>query len=181
MDLEATCQEGEKPIRPQEIIEMSAVLVDEKAQFVDEIQIYIQPLHNPELTDFCINLTGITQLTVNQGCDWKTACSKLNQWIVDAGLYNPGNTFHVVTCGNWDCQTMIPKQCQLSGIRIPSYFKSWINIITKFKKLYRIKAGGLAGMMKYLNLEWIGRHHSGLDDSRNTAQIWAQIINNTSI
>ena len=52
------------------------------------------------------------------------------QWIetndIDFEGPNPNSIF--VTCGDWDLLTMLPKQCQLSAVPVPSSMKSWVNI-----------------------------------------------------
>jgi len=61
IDFESTCWENEK-YRPQEIIEFPAVLLDTvTGECLEEFHHYILPVENPVLSDFCRNLTGITQ------------------------------------------------------------------------------------------------------------------------
>lgn len=47
-----------------EIIEFPAVLVDaKKRKIVDHFQAFVKPSINPKLSEFCIKLTGITQVS----------------------------------------------------------------------------------------------------------------------
>lgn len=47
----------------QEIIEFPAVLLNcHTGKVEDEFQFYCRPVINPSLTDYCIKLTGITQV-----------------------------------------------------------------------------------------------------------------------
>ena len=70
LDFEATCDDKIQ-MNPQEIIEFPSVLLqytdDKKLEKVSKFQYYIKPEHNPKLTNFCTNLTGITTETVKTG------------------------------------------------------------------------------------------------------------------
>ena len=49
-----------------------------------------------------------------------------HQWLISENLLN--KKFAFVTCGDWDLKTLLPRQCIHTGLGIPAYFKSWINI-----------------------------------------------------
>ena len=83
----------------------------------------------------------------------------------------------IITVGDWDLGTMFPKQCNISNIKPHKHFKQWINIKKDFKDFYNVpKKKGMAEMLEYLNIELKGRHHSGIDDCRNTARIFQKMI-----
>jgi hypothetical protein len=90
LDLEWTC-ENETPVRPfAEIIEFSCVLVDtinRPARITSEFQRYATPVHNPTLSTFCIDLTAITQSTVDtQGVSLAQALEDFETWRVSHGV-----------------------------------------------------------------------------------------------
>ena len=61
LDFEATCLKDETII-PQEIIEFPCLKINTKTfQIESEFHRYVRPIHNPHLSDFCIELTGINQ------------------------------------------------------------------------------------------------------------------------
>ena len=65
LDFEATCgPQGYAP-KPQEIIEFPCALLNVKKGFQIEaiFHEYVRPIHNPKLTTFCTELTGITQVS----------------------------------------------------------------------------------------------------------------------
>ena len=70
LDYEWTC-DSKASMRPHaEIIEWGCVLVDLRsrpAKIVSEFQEYVKPKYNPRLTDFCKELTAITQEQVDKG------------------------------------------------------------------------------------------------------------------
>jgi len=63
---EATCDDRQRgePKYPHEIIEFPAVIIDsETLMTVDTFQSYVRPVLNRILTPFCVNLTGISQVS----------------------------------------------------------------------------------------------------------------------
>jgi len=61
-DFECTCDMDRGTMKAQEIIEFPIVIVDVKAKAVKAIfQTYVKPVIDPKLTEFCTQLTGITQ------------------------------------------------------------------------------------------------------------------------
>jgi 3'-5' exoribonuclease 1 len=67
IDLEATCCNDDSfPRTEMEAIEIGAVIVCPTTfQPIDELQSFIRPVRNPLLTDFCCDLTGISQQQVD--------------------------------------------------------------------------------------------------------------------
>ena len=53
---------------------------------------------------------------------------QFQKWLETTECWNSDNKSIFVTSGDWDLQVMLPKQCQLSNIDIPSEMKHWINI-----------------------------------------------------
>ena len=61
-DFECTCNKDKSTMKSQEIIEFPIVIVDVKNKCVKGIfQTYVKPVIDPKLTEFCTELTGITQ------------------------------------------------------------------------------------------------------------------------
>lgn len=62
LDFEATCDDV-RHFPNQEIIEFPIVVVDGKTYEVTaRFHEYVRPIHNPKLTKFCTDLTGIQQV-----------------------------------------------------------------------------------------------------------------------
>ncbi|ETO29553.1 exonuclease III protein [Reticulomyxa filosa] len=193
LDFEATCDD--KNFGPQEIIEWPAVIIDtttmemitspviESAEkkddglnktkensVPDEFHYYIKPKVNPVLTKFCTELTGITQDTVNKGTDIETVISKWNTFVSEHKLTSKNAC--VITCGDWDLKKMWPIQKRLLKNQTdPLLFQRWINLKLIFAKFFQCKPKDMVGMLNFLNLKLLGRHHSGIDDVRNIARI----------
>lgn len=181
IDFEATCSEDGE-IFPQEIIEMPCVVIDVPSRtIVKDWRTYVRPVHHPTLTQFCTSLTGITQEQVDGAPTFDRAYA---QWL-DEVIYRDGRKTAYVTCGDWDLKTMLPYQVALyDGLEIPQELNSWINIkkvLTKFVNTGRprkehIYIQHMQMMLDHFGLELVGRHHSGLDDSRNIARVCIALL-----
>jgi len=182
LDFEATCNENRnRGMKAQEIIEFPSVLINAKTLEVeDEFQVYVKPEVHPKLTDFCTKLTGIRQDKVDTGKTFQEAFAGYLAWLESKGLTTKF-TFAFVTCGDWDLKTMLPKQCQLSGIKIPPIFMQWVNIKHVFQSYYHKKPGGMVQMLNYLAIQLTGRHHSGIDDCRNITKILQTLIQDGAV
>ncbi|XP_045610990.1 ERI1 exoribonuclease 3 isoform X3 [Procambarus clarkii] len=109
------------------------------------------------------------QDVVEKADPFPTVFKEFDKWIKEeVGL---DNTFLFVTCGDWDLKTMLPNQCDLENLQLPSYCKEWLNI----KKSYAIVKGdfikGMMPMIRGLSLIHTGHLHRGLDDCLNIVKI----------
>ena len=84
IDLEATCSKSKEITRREmEIIEIGAVMVEAKSlEIVSEFQTFIKPVKNSLLTDFCKELTSITQKQVDDAPKYAEAIEKFKEWAV---------------------------------------------------------------------------------------------------
>merc|ERR1712232_778842 len=76
-----------------------------------------------------------------------------------------------VTCGDWDLNIMMPRQCEVVGCHVPQRFCQWLNIKDLFGNVVGKKGHAMLAMLQALKLELKGHHHSGLDDCHNIARI----------
>lgn len=178
IDFEATCYKN-APIQNQEIIEFPTVLIDAHTLEVeDHFHRFVKPIMNPKLSDFCTQLTGITQEQVDGAQPFEAVLQEHTSWLASKGLFDHPNLFAVVTFGDWDFMCMFPKQCDLSGFPVPHHFRRWINLktlacaFTGFPK----KATCHDLVTNYFDLEWQGATHSGLDDSKNVAALLQHLL-----
>ncbi|XP_054068736.1 ERI1 exoribonuclease 3 isoform X2 [Rissa tridactyla] len=163
LDFEATCDKPQ--IHPQEIIEFPILKLNGRTMEIEStFHMYVQPVVHPQLTPFCTELTGIIQGMVDGQPSLQQVLERVDEWMAKEGLLDPSVKSIFVTCGDWDLKVMLPGQCQYLGLPVADYFKQWINL----KKAYSFAMGswpknGLLDMNKGLNLQHIGRPHSGID------------------
>jgi len=179
LDFEATCEEN-KRISPQEIIEWPTVLVNARTMEAEaEFHTYVKPTHNPTLSQFCTDLTGIQQEWVDNGKDVTTVVKEYEAWLIEKALLDPvahTKQFTFVTCGDWDLKTMLPNQLQLINKTPSWYFGEWINLKKAYGRFYECRVGGMAQMLKSLEIPLTGRHHSGIDDCRNISKVLMRML-----
>lgn len=172
LDFEATCSDT-GAVRPQEIIELPSVLVAVPGgEVLDEFASFVRPVHHPQLTPFCRELTTIAQADVDAAPVFADVFAAHQAWLAGHGL-TPQNAL-MVTCGDWDLRTMLPAQCRASEppvSRIPPLFRRWANLKVLFAGVVGRKGAGMPKMLDALDLPLVGTHHRGVDDCRNLAAI----------
>ncbi|KAJ3228685.1 hypothetical protein HDU81_005995 [Chytriomyces hyalinus] len=167
LDFEATCDDKVN-LSPQEIIEFPTVVIDTAQPLfpvVKEFHSYVKPTFHPTLTPFCTSLTGIQQETVDKAPIFNVVWEQFLNFLSENNLTESNTLF--VTCGHWDLLKMLP--AQLKTLRIthtPKVLQKWCNI--KIASQARIFSG-LPDLLDHFGLALVGRHHSGIDDSRNIA------------
>ncbi|XP_072042872.1 ERI1 exoribonuclease 2-like [Amphiura filiformis] len=186
IDFESTCWKDKKNVG-QEIIEFPAVLLNTSTGEVEsEFHTYVLPEENPILSDFCTEFTGITQAQVESGPPIRVCLSQFSRWLrkleAEKGIaYNTTQddskklcTF--VTWSDWDLAICLHYECRRKQLVKPPALTSWIDLRATYKNYYQRKPQGLHGALQDVGIEFSGRQHSGLDDSRNTAKLaWRMI------
>ncbi|XP_037670596.1 ERI1 exoribonuclease 2 isoform X6 [Choloepus didactylus] len=191
IDFESTCWNDGKHHHGQEIIEFPAVLLNTSTGEIEcEFHAYVQPQEHPVLSEFCIELTGIKQVQVDEGVPLKICLSQFCKWInkiqqqkkiVFATGVSDHSTSEVklcafVTWSDWDLGVCLEYECKRKQLLKPVFLNSWIDLRATYKLFYRRKPKGLSGALQEVGIEFSGREHSGLDDSRNTANLaWKMI------
>lgn len=165
-DLEATCWENDKT-RQSEIIEIGAIKVNSKLEFISEFQSFIKPKINLNLSVFCKTLTSIKQEQVNGAAYFPNVLNKFQNWI--------GKDYWLCSWGFYD-KTQLKKDCDLHKIN-----KDWLNNHISIKHQHGATFGhekgvGMDRALQMLDLQLEGTHHRGIDDARNIAKIFIKIF-----
>lgn len=174
LDFEATCEKGLE-VDPQEIIEFPCLKVSGSTLEVQSIfHKYVQPTR--KLTQFCTELTGITQEMVDNQLFFKDVLKEFMRWGEEEKLWDSNVKSIFVTCGDWDLKTMLPKQCNYLNIPVPDCMKRWINIKKSFKYATGVyPQNNLTQMAEILHVTMEGRLHSGIDDCKNIHNILCEL------
>ncbi|XP_004705794.1 ERI1 exoribonuclease 2 [Echinops telfairi] len=191
IDFESTCWNERKHHRSQEIIEFPAVLLNTSTGEIEsEFHAYVQPQEHPILSEFCMELTGIKQVQVDEGIPLKICLSQFCKWIhkiqqqkniiFPSGILNSSSSevklCAFVTWSDWDLGVCLEYECKRKQLLKPIFLNSWIDLRATYKLFYRRKPKGLRGALQEVGIQFSGREHSGLDDSRNTAYLaWKMI------
>mmetsp|Transcript_23438 Transcript_23438/g.23184 ORF Transcript_23438/g.23184 Transcript_23438/m.23184 type:complete len:278 (+) Transcript_23438:221-1054(+) len=122
LDFEANCIEPGELIC-QEIIEFPVQALNTKTLQIDHtFHYYIKPDVVPDLSDFCTNLTGITQNMVDAGIPLLEALRKFHEFLEETGLSSKNWSF--LTCGDWDLKTCLQKEANYKNYQLAPYFYS---------------------------------------------------------
>ncbi len=167
-DLEATCWERSSPenSRPNEIIEIGAVLYNDQFLPVDEYVQFIKPIAYPKLSDFCTELTSIKQSNVDGAPIFSEVVEDFKNWCGQGD-----NDYILCSWGFYD-KKQLKSDCERHGLE-----HNWTRKHISLKHQYgRMTSNGKPpGMKTALKMEGFsldGTHHRGIDDARNIAKIF---------
>mmetsp|Transcript_60215 Transcript_60215/g.111632 ORF Transcript_60215/g.111632 Transcript_60215/m.111632 type:complete len:430 (-) Transcript_60215:99-1388(-) len=86
-----------------------------------------------------------------------------------------------LTCGDFDCKH-VHRQCQISGIAVPSGFSQWVNIKRTYAEHYGREFRGMKSMLAQLRLldkqgnVKTGFHHLGMHDVENITRCLLHLL-----
>jgi inhibitor of KinA sporulation pathway (predicted exonuclease) len=168
IDVEATCWEGQPPPgETGEIIEIGLTVVDLAARRrVSRHRIVVRPARS-RVSDFCTELTGLTQAEVVGGVSFAEACQMLVEEYDARG--RPWSSW-----GDYD-RHQFERQCRAASVPYPfgrPAQAAHTNAKAVFTEAYGLrKRPGMAGALRIAGLPLEGRHHSGEDDAWNIAAL----------
>jgi inhibitor of KinA sporulation pathway (predicted exonuclease) len=171
IDLEATCcNDGQFPREEMEIIEIGAVIAAAKTfRPIDEFQVFVRPVRQPVLTEFCRELTGIEQPDVASAVEFPEAMTQLAEWM--AGF--PDAIF--CSWGEYD-RRQFERDCGRHDVAWP-FGARHVNLKKCYTERFDLKRGeGFAKALKKHGLTFEGRPHRGIDDARNIVRLMPTIF-----
>ncbi|MEM9456768.1 MAG: 3'-5' exonuclease [Myxococcota bacterium] len=162
VDLEATCDQHHGiPRQETEIIEIGAVLVDrETLEPQGEFQTFVRPVIHPQITEFCTELTSITQDNVDGAPRFAQAMAELSQWLP-----------RPVTMASWGAydHNQFRTEARRRRVTLP-WGNDHFNIKEAFAKRFGRRMG-VSGALRRVGLTFDGRAHRGIDDARNIVRL----------
>jgi inhibitor of KinA sporulation pathway (predicted exonuclease) len=170
IDLEATCSaDNTVPRTEMEIIEIGAVIQNAKTFEIEStFQTFVRPVRHPRLTDFCTQLTTITQADVDPAPYFPEALANLVAWL------QPFPDARFCSWGAYDKGQLL-QDCAHHHLPYP-LGPDHFNLKTAFAAATnKRKAMGLDAALRLLNLPLQGTHHRALDDAQNIARITRRI------
>ncbi|WP_405165231.1 exonuclease domain-containing protein [Nocardia sp. NBC_01499] len=164
IDVEATCWDGTTPPGAvSEIIEIGLTVVDLAAvERRGKHRILVRPARST-VSEFCTELTGLTQDEVDTGVDFAAACRLL------ATEHEAGQR-PWASWGDYDRKQFL-SQCAATNAAYP-FSHRHTNAKLLFSEAYALeRRQGMAGALHIAGLPLEGRHHSGTDDAWNIAAL----------
>lgn len=165
LDFEATCSQSPTfPLKDQEIIEFPALLyslrhntlveeLDDPHEHPPTFHEYVRPVLQPKLTEFCTELTGIEQETVDAAVPFPAVWERHLNWLKGVGALDDPSSFAYLTCGDWDMATALPKElARIPGVEIPALCSKSrvVNVKKPFSMHYNLKKDRGMGMCQSL-------------------------------
>lgn len=175
-DLEATCFEHGQ--QNHEIIEIGAVKCDAQANPAASFQTYVKPTKNPVLSQFCKDLTSISQENVSSAPYFAEAMLAFEEFILDS--FSPQETF-LLSWGHYDKNQIETESVQKNyNGRILDLLKNHHSLKHEYAKLTAQKPCGMKGALLQLGIPLDGTHHRGIDDATNIMKIFQKIYSDWS-
>lgn len=166
IDIECTCEaEPDENFQP-EIIEVgvvAGVLSDSEFQVSDQLQLFVRPVLNPQLSAFCISLTGIQQCTVDEALPLACALPVLTRWL------SKNEIEAWASWGRFD-DKQFKAECKHKLLDNPLENIFHCNVKQVFARKFNHRVG-LGRAVQLRGLSFIGRQHSGIDDAKNIVQL----------
>jgi inhibitor of KinA sporulation pathway (predicted exonuclease) len=169
IDLEATCWERDPPPgQDHEIIEIGLCVLDvATGRRLDNPSIIVRPLHST-VSDYCTQLTTLTQEDVEGGISLREACR-----ILETEYGSRQRLW--ASYGDYD-RKQFSRECQAHGIDYP-FGDGHINVKSLFAVAYNLRQEvPLDRAMELLGFPLEGTHHRGGDDAWNIARILGHIL-----
>ncbi|KAI6109877.1 ribonuclease H-like domain-containing protein [Pisolithus sp. B1] len=211
LDVEATCLQGAGFDWPNEIIEWPVCLLRWKdrsskgmasqLEVVDEFRSFVKPTWRPQLSNFCTELTGITQTQVNLAPTFPMVLKMFARFLAQHGLIDPKNgrvLQRICWCsdGPFDIRDFVVKQCFISKIPMPLWLRGdvldvrrlvsgWVathdpfdgqQARTRLTTAHHFRSLNIPHQLRVLGLgQFQGREHCGMDDTRNIARVLVEL------
>ncbi|MDF1547095.1 MAG: exonuclease domain-containing protein [Bacteroidales bacterium] len=164
-DLEATCWE-DKQRHTSEIIEIGAIKINEMQQVMSKFNVFIRPILQPQLSEFCTKLTSISQDDIDAAQHFPEVAEQFKNWIrVDEEDYL------LCSWGFYD-----KKQLTMDA-ELHKLSTEWLQHHISIKHQHQVlknldRPVGLGKAIKMEGLQFEGTAHRGIDDAKNIAKIF---------
>ncbi|TPH15752.1 3'-5' exonuclease [Litorilituus lipolyticus] len=171
IDVEATCCHDDAfPTTEMEMIEIGAVMVcGETLDKLSEFCTFIKPVRHPNLTQFCTELTTITQEDVDAAPNYQEAIKQLKVWLYQF------EDFLFCSWGDYD-KAQFMQDCGLHKVPYPIPAPH-LNIKKQFSKAQRVrKRQGMNDALKLAGIPLEGTHHRGIDDANNMVKLMPFVL-----
>jgi inhibitor of KinA sporulation pathway (predicted exonuclease) len=170
VDVEATCWSGAPPDgQESEVIEIGLCTLDvARGERLDKRSILVKP-ERSKISEFCTELTSLTPRQVNkEGISFKRACGLLEtEYLSKKRVW--------ASYGEYD-RTLMERQCAARGVNYP-FSAGHINVKILFGLMHALPYEvGMSRALQMLDLELEGRHHRGVDDAWNIANLLSRLI-----
>jgi inhibitor of KinA sporulation pathway (predicted exonuclease) len=167
IDLEATTEEGGWPVSEMEIIEIGASLINAQGHELSYFQRLVRPTRRPQLTQFCQQLTQISQADIDTAAPFPIIWTQFEHWL--SGHHK--NLVGWLSWGDYDRKQLETEWHQHA---LSSHLKrvEHYNLKNHFAQARQLtKPIGLKSALHLAGFQFTGQQHRALTDARNTARL----------
>lgn len=175
MNLIANKYKEERKICRMEVIEIGAVIMDEKFLILGEFKTLVKPQYNDEIYKKYETLTGISTQMVSGAPSFVTAYELFVSWCESFG-----DEYEVYAWSENDYNQLVAEMAlkNYTNEEMKKPLNHWFN----FQKEYTEKLGlerimSLDKALNYAGIAFEGRMHDALWDAKNTAELFAIVRN----
>lgn len=169
-EVDRTVTKGTGVYLDHEIIQIGAVILNEKNRITDEYRAYVKP-HYGTISKTISDLTGIIEMDVANAPELEAALKKFSNWI--------GNK--EVTACSWSDSDEVQlsvemEQKEIRNERISGLLEDWVDLQASYDKFTgATRSTALSRALKAQDVKPEGREHDGAADARNTALLIAKM------
>jgi ERI1 exoribonuclease 3 len=165
----STCSSLSLPIQTRKFPHM---------KILDQRQYFVKPEWSTELTEFCTQLTGLTnEIIFTQGKPLRQVIKLFDDYL-EENFYSKSRKFALVTDGQWDLKQLLLRETKKKKIPLASHYRTFFDLRAEFQKCFPyVHIRGLRSMVQYANIEFTGRHHSGISDCMTICELVSFLLN----
>lgn len=154
----------------QEIIEIGAVLLDDTYQEIGSFMTYVKPQYNEVVEHYITKLTGITTEQLEQAPVFEEAIRMFFDWCLSIH-----DEVRILEWSESD-RSQIQKEMLMKNYLPTADEQRMMDCWEDFQKEYDDKLGldrsvSLSDALMYAGIDFKGKQHDALFDSRNTAEL----------
>lgn len=169
VDIEATCWSGPPPEgQESEVIEIGLCTLEvATGERLERRSVLVKP-ERSKVSEFCTELTSLTQKQVDKGLSFADACL-----LLERDYHSRRRVW--ASYGDYD-RNLFQRQCESRGVAYP-FSDGHLNVKSLFAIVHALPYEvGMLQALEMSNLELMGIHHRGDDDAWNIASILSRII-----
>ena len=153
-----------------EIIELGAVSIYAPAfEETEPLQAFVKPRFFPKLTQECIDLTQIYQNNVDSGISFEALLALMK-------MHYAAEKTWFVAWGDSD-RTVLQEACKRYNSAYPFLFDDYVDLAEEYKLFHQHpRTPSLKLALEERQIQAVGLTHSALDDARNTAQLFTDLL-----
>jgi len=169
IDVEATCWEGKPPVgQESEIIEIGVCVLNVATGLREEKESILIKPERSQISDFCTELTTLTENDLKYGLSFRDACKILKtKYLTQERVF--------ASFGDYD-RRQFERQCAAFKVSYP-FGTTHLNV----KTLAAFHLGlpheeGMSSILEKMKLPLEGTHHRGGDDAWNIGAILGELL-----